>query len=123
MTEKTTTESQRLRIMLAFSVTQAFFDGSALVKKAVAEALEESYADLRGRFGVTVLATIDDDQLAVGPSYGWPWTSYVIADAPDLDCVFQLCDLIRRTPVGEVTLSRYIRIEARVGRPLFFANN
>lgn len=123
MSSETAAQKNTIRIMLAFSATQAFFDGDATEKKAVASALEEGYADLEGRFDVSVLATLDDDQLAVGPSYGWPWTSYVIADAPDLDRVFQLCDLVRLTPVGDVTLSRYIRVEARIGRTLFFANH
>lgn len=122
MSDVSAEQKNGIRIMLAFSATQAFFDGDGAEKKAVKSALEEAFADLRGRFDVNVLATIDDDQLAVGPSSGWPWTSYVVADAPDLDRVFALCDLVRRTPVGEVTLARYIRVEARIGRPLFFAN-
>jgi hypothetical protein len=110
-----------LRVLFVFAATQAFFDGSMERKQAVGQALKEAFADLQGRFGVRVLAALDDDQLAVGPSLTWPWTAYIIAEAPDLDQVVQVCDLVRSTSVGDDRLSRFIRIEARIGRPLFFA--
>ena len=65
---------------------------------------------------------MDDDELMVGPSYSWPWTAYILADAPDLKAVTAVCDLVRRHPIGEDRLWRFMRIEARVGRRLFFGN-
>ena len=65
---------------------------------------------------------MDDDELMVGPSHAWPWTAYILADAPDLDAVIGVCDLMRSTRIGEDRLWRFMRIEARVGRRLFFGN-
>jgi hypothetical protein len=47
----------------------------------------------------------------------------VLADAPDLEAVTSVCNLLRDIPVGEFRLWRYMRVEARVGRPLFFAQS
>jgi hypothetical protein len=66
---------------------------------------------------------MDDDQLMVGPSATWPWTCYILADAPNLDAVAAVCDILRSTdlPSGD-KLWRYMKVEARVGRELFFGN-
>jgi hypothetical protein len=58
----------------------------------------------------------------VGPSTEFPWTAYILADAPDLESVTAVCNVVREATVGEHRLWRYLRIEARVGRPLFFGN-
>jgi hypothetical protein len=59
----------------------------------------------------------------VGPSFTWPWTTYILADAPDLKAVTGVCDIMRSTRIGEDRLWRFMRIEARVGRRLFFGNS
>jgi hypothetical protein len=70
-----------------------------------------------------VLGTLDDDRLMVGPSPTWPWTCYILADAPGLDAVAGVCDILRSTDLDSGNkLWRYLKIEARVGRPLFFGN-
>jgi hypothetical protein len=69
-----------------------------------------------------VLGPIDDDRLMVGSSASWPWTAYILADAPSLDQVVSVCDIVRSTEIGDDRLWKYLKIEARVGRPLFFGN-
>jgi hypothetical protein len=56
----------------------------------------------------------------VGPSDGYPWTTYLMADVPDLPTVHAACNLFRTTPVGSTPykLWRYAKVEARVGREL-----
>ena len=88
----------------------------------IAGGIAEAFDDLGGRFGVTVLGTMDDDELMVGASETWPWTCYVLADVPDLDTVTQICNLVRESEVAGARLWKYLRVEARVGRPLFFGN-
>ncbi len=68
--------------------------------------------------GVTVLGNMDDDQSMVGASNGYPWTTYLLADVPDLDTVHAICNLFRTTPVGDnqFKLWKYCRMEARTGR-------
>lgn len=111
-----------LRTLFCIGVTQEFFNAGDEERAAVAAAIPPAFERLADRFGVRVLGTLDDDQLMVGASAAWPWTSYILADVPDLDTVSRVCGIVRETEVGTggVRLWRYLRIEARTGRPLFF---
>ena len=111
-----------LRVLFCLGVGQNYSDAPPSTREAVLNALSEAFADLGQRFGVGVLGTLDDDRFRVMPSQGWPWTAYILADVPDLATVTMLCNLIRQTRVEDATLSRYVCMEARVGRRLFFAN-
>jgi hypothetical protein len=111
-----------LRVLFCFGVTQSFFEAEPASVPAIATAITEAFADLGGRFGIDVLGTMDDDELMVGASVAYPWTAYVLADVPDLETVKKVTNLLRETEVGGARLWKYMRVEARVGRPLFFAN-
>lgn len=111
-----------LRTLFCIGVLPAFFELPSTEIRGVIGAIEEAFTDLGPRFGVKVLGTIDDDELMVGPSSTWPWTAYILAEAPDLAAVTAVCNLVRESEVDEHRLWRYLRIEARVGRPLFFGN-
>lgn len=74
--------------------------------------------EIEAMAGVRVLGTIDDDAHMVGPSDGWPWTAYVLADVDTQETVKSVCNLFRTIPVGEHSLWRYAKVEARIGRPL-----
>jgi YVTN family beta-propeller protein len=65
----------------------------------------------------------DDDTIQVGTSSGFPWTAYLLVEAPGYDAVRGICNIIRETPVGEAQLWKYYTIEARLGRPLFFGED
>jgi hypothetical protein len=111
----------QLRVLFCFGVLPAFFDLPSDRIGPTVTAIRDAFDDLAGRFGITVIGTMDDDELMVGPSTAFPWTAYVLADAPDLQAVTGVCNLLRETEVGDHRLWRYMRVEARVGRPLFFA--
>jgi hypothetical protein len=113
---------KHLRVLFCIGVTQSFFDEEPAGVPAIAQGITSAFADLGGRFGLEVLGTMDDDELMVGSSGTWPWTAYILADAPNLDAVIGVCDLVRSTRIGEDRLWRFMRIEARVGRRLFFGN-
>ena len=115
-------EGRALRVLFCFGVTQSFFEAEPGSVPGIAAAITEAFADLAGRFGVHVLGTMDDDELQVGASVGWPWTAYVLADVPNLETVAKVTDLLREAEVEGARLWKYLRVEARVGRPLFFAN-
>ena len=74
-----------------------------------------------GPDGSLYFGTMDDDELMVGNSPSWPWTCY-LADCPDLDCVTRVCNVVRETEIDGARLWKYLRVEARVGRKLFFGN-
>jgi len=116
-------EGQSLRVLFCIGVSQSFFDEPSARVAEIVPVITKAFEDLNGRFGIRVLGTMDDDELMVGPSADYPWTAYILADTPSLESVTALCNLVRETPVGEHRLWRYLRIEARVGRPLFFGNS
>jgi hypothetical protein len=116
-------EQRDLRVLFCFGVSQSFFEEDAARVPELAGAIAKAFEDLSGRFGVRVLGTMDDDELMVGPSVAWPWTAYILADAPSLDAVTAVCNILREVEVGGGKLWKYLRVEARVGRPLFFGNS
>ena len=118
-----TKEGSGLRVLFCLGVLPEFFGADADTQAALLKGIPAAFEDLGGRFGVAVLGTMDDDELMVGPSANWPWTAYILADAPDLDAVIAVCNLVRTTMIGEDRLWKYMRIEARVGRRLFFGNS
>jgi hypothetical protein len=117
------TRQRDLRVLFCFGVSQSFFEEDAARVPELAGTIAKAFEDLSGRFGLRVLGTLDDDELMVGPSAVWPWTAYILADAPSLDAVTAVCNVLRETEVGGGKLWKYLRVEARVGRPLFFGNS
>lgn len=111
-----------VRALFCIGIRGAFFEAEPSVQKQVIEGVSTAFAELEGRFGVRVLGTMDDDELMVGPSEAWPWTAYILAEAPDHPAVASVCNIVREAEIGDAKLWKFMRIEARVGRPLFFAN-
>ncbi|MFI1202656.1 hypothetical protein K2224_14875 [Streptomyces sp. BHT-5-2] len=109
-----------LRVLFRLGVTQSYFDAPEEERSAVHPAILRAFDDLGGRFGVRVLGTLDDDRLQTGAA--GEWISYVLADAPDLAATVRVVGLLRETRIGSHRLWRYLRIDARVGRPLMFGN-
>jgi hypothetical protein len=72
--------------------------------------------------GAKVVATVDDDLFMVGPPGAPDFTWYLIFEIPDMDTVAGMLHHVRTTVDG-VRLDRYIRIEARIGRPFFLLEN
>jgi hypothetical protein len=122
MSDYRTKTNESLRVLFCVGVQQTFFDEEASLLPDIIPAIQKAFDDLGGRFGIKVIGTLDDDQIMVGNAANWPWTAYILADAPDLDAVAAVCNIVRDTPIGPHRLWRYLRIEARVGRELFFAN-
>ena len=109
---------QPLRVLFCIGVNQNFFDLPTGQAGPVWEGFTSMLTQLGGMPGVRVLGTIDDDRHMVGPSHSWPWTCYILADVIDQPTVAAVCNLFRTVQVGEHSLWRYMRIEARIGRPL-----
>lgn len=112
-----------LRVLFCIGVLQSNFDTDPATQQLVVATLKREFSNLNARFGIQVLGTMDDDVLTVGSSSAWPWTSYILADVPDLETVARITGLLRSIEVGDGRLWKYLRIEARVGRELFFGND
>jgi len=122
MTSTPAAPPEPLRVLLCFGINQNFFDlltgdiTSGVVWKSTLELLES----LRNLPGLDIIGDIDDDSHMVGPSDGWPWTFYILADADDQGVVKAACNLLRTIRVGDSghQLWRFLKVEARMGRPL-----
>ena len=110
------------RVLFAFGLTRDFFSEDRARIPAIMEALKSGFADLDERFGVRVLGTLDDDETMVGAAEGWPWTCYVLAEVPSREAVVRVCNLLREVEADGTPLWKYLKVEARLGRPLFFAD-
>jgi hypothetical protein len=68
--------------------------------------------------GATVVASITDDLLTVGPPHTLPYVWFLLFDVATLDVVAEMIAEVRREVDG-VRLDEYIRFEARIGRPFY----
>ncbi|OYO12405.1 hypothetical protein BI335_14445 [Enemella evansiae] len=111
--------SEPLRVLFCMGINQNFFDLPKSDIGIVWKAFAGMLVDLEDMDGVDVLGNMDDDSHMVGPSDGWPWTCYVLADVRDADTVKAACNLFRNTEVfGDDALWKYAKVEARIGRRL-----
>lgn len=107
-----------LRTLFCVGNNQNFFDLPKADIAPVWVATQNFLASLRDMDGIEVIGTFDDDAHMVGPSDGWPWTFYVLADVKDQATVKEACNLLRTIMVGDYALWKYFKIEARMGREL-----
>ena len=114
--------SQPLRVLFCIGINQNFFDlpKDGITIGDVWQAFVSMTDQLKALPGVDFIGDFDDDSHMVGPSEGWPWTCYLLADVDTQETVKAACNLLRTTLVGgtEYKLWRFARIEARIGRAL-----
>lgn len=113
-----TPDKKPLRVLFCVGVTQTFFDLPASGIAQVWGGVGAMLKSMNTLPGLTILGTMDDDQIMVGTSQSFPWTCYILADIDSIETVTAACNLFRVTEVGEYRLWRYLRVEARVGREL-----
>lgn len=107
-----------VRVLFCLGINQNSFDLPTGTGGAVWKATLDFLEQVRAHPGVRYIGDFDDDALQVGPSSGWPWTAYVLADVDGLETVKDVTNRLRTIPVGEHSFWRYAKIEARVGRAL-----
>ncbi len=107
-----------LRVILLGAATQGWFQASDEERREkVLPRFRDIITEWEG-LGAKVLATIDDDLFMVGEPSTPDVTWYLIFEVPSQAAVAGMIQCLRRTVDG-VRLDRYIRIEARFGRPFF----
>ena len=110
--------TEPLRTLFCIGNNQNFFDLPKNEIGPVWIGISTMLSNLKHMDGVDVIGTFDDDAHMVGPSDGWPWTCYVLADVRDQQTVRAVCNLLRTTMIGEYALWKFFKIEARMGREL-----
>jgi len=106
-----------LRVIFLGVMTDAFYEADERERaETVLPHFKQLVEDWR-TLGARVLATLDDDLLMVGqPADGW--TFYLMLEVDELETVVAMVNRIRE-PVDGVAMDRYVRFEARIGRPFF----
>ena len=110
--------AEPMRVLFCIGITQNFFDLPTGEGISVWKGFSQMLGELGALPGMNVLGVLDDDRLMVGASNTAPWTVYIMADVDCHQTVVDACNLFRTVQVGEHGLWRYMKIEARVGRPL-----
>lgn len=102
-----------IRVLICAGVLPSFFQAPEGERKNVFNMCKEVFGHLESRFGVKVLGSLDDDQVQIGPTLTYPWTFYILCDAPDFDSVAKVVNQLRQ---GQSPLYKYIKLETRIGR-------
>jgi len=110
--------TESLRVLFCIGVNQNFFDLPKADIGPVWAGMSSMLSALKKMDGIDIIGTFDDDSHMVGPSNGWPWTCYILAEVRDQPTVKAACDLLRTIMVGDFALWKYFKIEARIGREL-----
>lgn len=101
------------RVMLLIAATEGWFGADRTDREA---ATDELAGLLRGaeERGARLLASFDDDLFLSGQPAPLPYTIHLLYDVDDLAVVVDLVHALRTSD-----LARFLRLEARIGRPLF----
>ena len=106
------------RVILLGAATNGWFEATdAERREKVLPRFKQMIEEWTG-LGAKVLATVDDDLFMVGQPGAPDFTWYLIFEVPSLESLAAMIQCVRCT-VDDVRLDRYIRIEARLGRPFF----
>ncbi|MEX2123130.1 MAG: hypothetical protein WD795_04505 [Woeseia sp.] len=103
-----------IRALICVGVLPTFFAASLEERKVVFERCREVFGGWKERYGVDVIASLDDDQVQIGPTFTYPWSMYVLCDAPDREAVIRVVNGLRE---GDPPLFKYMKLEVRMGRP------
>jgi hypothetical protein len=101
------------RVLVLIASTDGWYEAPSDERDA---ATDELRALLRAAEddGARLLASFDDDLFLTGQPAPLPYTIFLLYDVDDLAVVVRLVHALRSS-----SLSRYLRLEARVGRSLF----
>jgi hypothetical protein len=114
------TTRRELRVLFCIGVLPEFYSQPAARFDALMEPFFRAFDRLEERFGLRVLGTLDDIDFSMGPTFGWPWTCYILAAAPDHDAIRRVTQQLMDVQIGDDRLWRYAKLEARIGPPLDF---
>ncbi|HEX4733035.1 MAG TPA: hypothetical protein VH247_01375 [Thermoleophilaceae bacterium] len=113
-------DAQELRVLFCIGVLPDFYSQPAARFDRLMTPFFHAFDRLGERFGLRVLGTLDDVHLTMGPTFGWPWTCYILAAAPDLDAIRAVAQQLMEVEIEGDRLWRYAKLEARIGPPLDF---
>lgn len=111
-------DSDPRRAILLGAMTQAYYEIAEDDERAkVITRFRQLVEEWQG-LGARVVGTLDDDLFMVGEPGSPRFTFYLLFDLDDPQVAVEMIHRIR-VPVDGVRMDRYVRFEARVGRPFF----
>lgn len=110
--------TDRPRAILLGAMTSAWYEiGTDRERAAVVERFGRLMDEWR-ELGAQVVGTLDDDLFMVGQPPAGRVTFYLLFDIDGPQVAADMIQRIRE-PVEGIRMDRYVRFEARVGRPFF----
>jgi hypothetical protein len=110
--------SDQKRAILLGAMTPAYYNIEADEERSAVitrfRKLVEEWLEL----GARVVGTLDDDLFMVGEPGSPRFTFYLLFDIDDPQILVDMIQRIR-VPVDGIRMDRYVRFEARIGRPFF----
>ncbi len=106
------------RVMLVGSGTRAFFDASDEERLQIFLPRFKQMIEEWEELGARPVGTFVDDVFQVGETDEPFWAWYLIFEIDKMEIAAQLIQTTRQTVDG-VRLDRWIRLEARFGRPFY----
>ena len=101
------------RVLVLVAATDGWYGATREEREAATDELGAILREAEDA-GARMLASFDDDLFLTGQPAPLPYTIFVLYDVDDLAVVVRLVHRLRMSEVA-----RYLRLEARVGRPLF----
>lgn len=105
------------RVLVLMASTAGWYTATSDERACALERLEGILRDCETR-GARLVGSIDDDLLATGQPSSLPYSIYVLYDVDDLEIVVRMVHELRSSELAEL-----LRMEARIGRPLFLLAN
>lgn len=101
------------RVLVLVAATDGWYEATPEERDTVTDELGAILREAEDG-GARMLASFDDDLFLTGQPAPLPYTIFVLYDVDDLAVVVRLVHRLRMSDTA-----RYLRLEARVGRPLF----
>jgi hypothetical protein len=106
------------RAILLGAMTSAYYEIGTDEERAKVLARFRQLVQEWQELGAHVVATLDDDLFMVGEPGSPRFTFYLMFDIDDPQVAVDMIHRVR-VPVDGIRMDRYVRFEARVGRPFF----
>ena len=104
------------RVLVLAASTDGWYSADAEDRGRVLEALDGLFRRANAN-GARLVASFDDDLFATGQPSSLPYSIYALYDVDDLTVIVTMVHELR------VELGQMLRLEARIGRPLFLLEN
>ena len=105
------------RLLVLIASTAAWYGASREERASAIEGLGALFERAAGR-GARLVGSVDDDLFVTGQPSSLPYSIYVLLDVDDPAIAVQMVHELRSSE-----LARLLRMETRVGRPLFLLDN